>query len=197
MTLEQWLKQATGEFPVGVQARLAQEYRTHLDESVAAGGVSDPVVVFGAPGAVRSKLARTYLTRKEFDARAGGGEGVFWLTSGFVFVIFGTHLMPLVLGIHSISEALSGVLAYGLIVLAWAVFWLVTQRWPQPRRSAVRTVAALPALMLLQVPSLFSRQPWELLLSLLLLGFALYTLAWQLPRDDLRLRRTLALEQPV
>lgn len=191
--LAMWLEAATGDFSAGVRARLAQEYRAHLEESVAAGGTADPAALFGEPDAVRTALSRTYLTRTELDDRAGQGEGMYWLATGFVFLALGTHLLP---------GTRSGALVYGLMALGWTLLGLVTQRWPQPRRSAVRAIAALPALFLLQVPNLVSLQlwasrPWELLLGLLLLGFGLYTLAWQLPRDDARLRRTLALEPPV
>jgi hypothetical protein len=61
MTLDQWLRDATGTFPAGVQKRLAQEYRAHLEESVAAGGIGDPVVLFGRPKKVRQQLKKTYL----------------------------------------------------------------------------------------------------------------------------------------
>ena len=60
MTLDQWLQEATGIFPRGVQERLAQEYTVHLKDSVAAGGSGDALELFGEPKQVEKRFQKIW-----------------------------------------------------------------------------------------------------------------------------------------
>ena len=62
MTLGQWLQEATGTFPRGVRERLAQDYKAHLDDSVASGRSGDALELFGNPQMVAKDLTRLYVT---------------------------------------------------------------------------------------------------------------------------------------
>ena len=62
MTLGQWLQEATGTFPHGVRERLAQDYKAHLDDSVASGRSGDALELFGNPQMVAKDLTRLYVT---------------------------------------------------------------------------------------------------------------------------------------
>jgi hypothetical protein len=186
MTLEQWLRQATGDFPAGVQARLAQEYRTHLDESVATGGPADPVTLFGEPGAVKKGLRRSYLTDEQWRERRVAPEPPLWLMLlGGLYCVSRLHLhWPLLLAV------------YAAVLATWHLILTRSAGLPAVRRGSVRR-AALVGLYLLVTVLLWRPGYWPDQAQALLALALLPLLVRAMRAEDVRLRRMLALEQPA
>jgi len=82
MTLDLWLQEALGGYSAGVQRRLGGEYRTHLEDSVAAGGSGNPVQVLGDPQDVARFLKRLYLTRTEWEWWSGADKSLGFMPFG-------------------------------------------------------------------------------------------------------------------
>jgi hypothetical protein len=180
MTFEGWLSEATGTFPAGVQARMAQEFTSHWEES----GSGDPVTLFGKPRAVRRALKRSYFTAEEFGFVNGAGEWVFW--AGMVAMAACAVIQAL--SWLSVFNALTTVLAF----VACAVIWIVSRRWSRTRRAAVRLSSCLLA-ALIPLPEMLSGDTVSKIMGTVLLAL-LVLMLWLMPREDARLRRTLELQ---
>jgi hypothetical protein len=185
VTLQQWLQEATGTFPAGVQKRLAQEYRAHLEESVAAGGIGDPVVLFGEPKIIQQQLEKSYVQVGRIDELRSVTGFYFWLSMSFclvatVFVFQFLNNNPL--------RTLT-VTTFTTMLLVWK--W--TLHWPRIKQIAFRNLISWPLMCLFIFAFLFvMRSNLHLLYAYIVLSTLLATLGGF--REYARLRRTLALE---
>ncbi|MGY2897030.1 hypothetical protein [Deinococcus sp. UYEF24] len=186
MTLAQWLDEATSAFPVAVQTRLAQEYRAHFEDHLDAGGVNDPVVVFGDPGKAKRAWGRVYLGRKEYLVFQSYGfpAGIYmWMTL--------TMPSRLASPVNSVVE--------GLVLMTVITLWWLTRQMPAVRRAILRLAGGLILGGLIQVAYLFWPQHPDAIFRTtagieVLVGLVML---WVFPLLDARARRTLALEGAV
>lgn len=176
MNLNQWLSEATGSYPAGVQRRLAQEYRAHWEES----GGGDAVAVFGKPGVVRRRLKRSYFTAEEFGFVNGAGEWVFW--AGVISMVACAALLSSTRS--SIPISLPNILLFGMLL----GFWAYSRHWNRTRRAHFRLLGSGLA------PFLFLLQDLQWSEAIGIVGAAVLLSFWLMPREDARLRRTLELE---
>lgn len=181
MTFEAWLSQATGRFPTGVQERLAQEYRAHWEES----GGGDVVALFGKPGLVRRRLRRSYFTAEEFGFVNGAGEWVFWV-GAMLTVVYA--VIPASSG-SSASALLTNMFVFGSLFGAWAY----SRHWNRTRRANLRLGVCCMATVMSPLQYMQWSETIGIVGGAVLMAFFL-GLLWYMPREDARLKRTLALE---
>lgn len=180
--LNQWLQEATGPFPPGVRARLAQEYRAHLEESEAGGGPGDPVQLFGSPLAVQRQLRRSYLSQATYDFWRGPGVLAGWSS---------------VIGAAGSATHLPGLGWAALVIVAMLALWWLTRKIAPLGRSMLRFIFYTLIGTFGQLLSLLLGHPappfvwWTTLLACALLPAAL---VWAVPPFMVRLRRTLELQ---
>jgi hypothetical protein len=183
MTLDQWLQEATGIFPAGVQKRLAQEYAAHLEDSVAVGGVADPVALLGPPYDVQSTLKKSYLTSQEF-----GGLSNNFLNRWYVPIILASVV---ILGFRVLD------LKWLLCVpVCWLAIWWFTHSLPDLQRNNDRStfinfvIIAIP--LIESVTRYFQGRElgnnMGLNIALAILSYFLFV------RNNTRIHRTLRLE---
>jgi hypothetical protein len=185
MTLDQWLREATGMFPKGVQTRLAQEYRAHLEESVAAGDSRDVESLFGQPDTVRRQLKKSYAVSKQLADLNYIGERPFWFGTAMWLgiLLFGLTWM-------SSSQALF-LLAVGC---AFGTSLLIaTYRWTKLRRNAFRGMSTMIFFIFLNTYNCFLGEKTSILYGFYFLATGFYLIR-ALFKQDIRLRRTLELE---
>jgi hypothetical protein len=96
---------------------------------VAAGGVSDPVALFGVPERVFEQLERTYITTSRVQNITRVGEGMYWLGSALLLALIGVRLAG------TVPYALAGC---GVTAVLWLVLWLFTRNWQGSRRASAR-----------------------------------------------------------
>ena len=126
MTFDEWVLEATADFPHPVQMRLTREYRSHYDEHLEAGGMDDPVALFGDAEEANLAWSRLYLDRWEYRSLQGPTR-----TLAFTFMLtlltFPTRLAFPACWV-----------AEGLAVLSLLVLWLLTRRLPRARQASLR-----------------------------------------------------------
>jgi hypothetical protein len=185
MTLEQWLREATGTFPAGVQKRLAQEYRAHLEESLAAGNDGDVKNLFGQPDTVRRQLEKSYVVSKRLADLDFTGDRSFW---------FGVAMLlgMLLFGLTWIDK-LQALILLTVGCTLCASLWRVTCRWTKLRRIAFRSMYMMIIFTFLNIYSCFFGEQKNAIYGFYSLVIGFYFI-WVLLKQDVRLRRTLALE---
>jgi hypothetical protein len=185
MTLQQWLQEATGDSPAGVQRRLAQEYRAHLDESVAAGGVSDPVALFGEPEVTERQLQKSYVHAGRISELKSTTDFYFWLSAVFSLCVTAFALIYM----DNTPLRIAAAVNLGVMLFIWR--W--TLSWPRIRRATFRKLVSWPLASLFAfVLVALTGSGVHLTHAVIFISVCSATLGGF--REDARLRRTLALE---
>ena len=194
MTLDQWLQEATGTFPRGVQERLAQEYTAHLEDSVVAGGSGDALELFGESRQVEKRLQKLYCNQEQLTAVLGQKSRLFW-------IMLCTALGSLLFNISTSlfygagrSILTTAALLYVLAVASQILIWICSRNWTSGFAARFRnqySVTIFAASNTLNgLLSSSTDLQW---------GFALALVLFVLPvpfllADDERVRRTLEIE---
>ena len=189
MTLDQWLLEAAGTFPRGVRERLAQDYRTHLEESIKAGGNGNVQDLFGNPTSVRKLLRKTYLDKKQFQAIIEQKEMIYW--SMTVLLLF--FQLPIAIALSLPFFWMSVLLTFTLLL----VIWRSTKKLEQERRVMLRNILGMMIIVVIMTANQMG-QPHISNMAWLSIIFAFLSFAVSFPyiaAIDRRLRRTLELEK--
>lgn len=189
MTLDQWLQEATGTFPRGVRERLAQDYRTHLEESIEAGGNGDIPDLFGNPTSVRKSLKKSYLDKKQFQAIVEQKEMVYW----FLVALSLFLQLPIAIVLSLPLFWMSILLTFTLL----RVIWWSTKNLEQERRVVLRNILGMMIMFVMMTANQIS-QPHISSMAWLSVIFAFLSFAVGFPyvvAIDRSLRRTLELEK--
>lgn len=199
MTLERWLREASGGLPPEVTGRVRAEYAAHVAES----GVpeAEAVAALGSPQTVRRSLGQTYLGAERLEtlreeSLARGLFGLVWL-------------LPLLYGGYMVWDWWSwergegvalpwGAAGPALATLLNLLVWGVTARTVPERRRLWRTqwgsLCVVSMLWINDVVDVWRGQE-TVVWGVGLLGTAFLAALAVAFRDDRRLRRTLALKE--
>jgi hypothetical protein len=186
VTLQQWLQEATGIFPAGVQKRLAQEYRAHLEESVAAGGIGDPVALFGTPDKVQHQLKNSYVVISRADELKYMSGFSFWMVAFFV-------LASTIASFVFESPVWAKASTTGALLMVTAI-WKYTLSWPRMRQIGFRRLFSSSVSILVLTCGAVIKEGYSKLTFVYLILVVLHH-AWGELREYVRIRRTLELEE--
>ena len=179
MTLDQWLQEATGTFPRGVRERLAQDYRTHLEESIKAGGNGDVPDLFGNPTSVRKSLKKSYLDKKQFQAIVEQKEIVYW--SMTVLLLF--FQLPTAIALSLPFFWMSVLSTFTLFL----VVWRSTKKLEQERRVVLRNILGMMIMVFMMTANQIS-QPHISSMAWISVIFAFLSFAVGFPDSSATLR---------
>ena len=147
----------------------------------------DPVVLFGDAEEANLAWGRLYLDRREYRSLQGPTR-----TLAFTFMVT-LLVFPTRLAFPACW------VAEGLAVLSLLVLWLLTRHHPPARQASLRLNVAMTLLGVMQGAALIWPRDTALIFQLtasVQVLVALGVIAW-FPREDARVRRTVALECPA
>jgi hypothetical protein len=185
----------SGTFPAGVHKRLVQEYRAHIEESVAAGRIGDPVALFGDPKEAQRQLEASYANTGLINEVKSQKQIWFWLLLLYLAFSLLTTL--------PIQISLLPYIALLVICVFFVIKWL-TKQWPKVQRIAFQRLVSWCLVGLLPIAPEFDRLSNRNLFDIRNLLDIVWTIFWiymysQVTLGKFRqyacLRRTLELEQ--
>lgn len=194
MTLDQWLEEATGTFPPGIRERLAQEYTTHLEDSVAADGSRDALELFGKPKEIEKRLKKFYYNQKQLTAIFGQKKWVFW-------IMFGLVSLGLLLSIAiSLPDdfmrpvPIISISSYCIALFIMGLLWNFSKNWTSEIKVRFRNqysaTTCISSGLIVSLASSNSNIRW-LTVAMLIMQIILIPLTLA---EDRKLRRTLEVE---